>query len=98
MDVKDAIKAAKSYILEVYSGESITGMRLEETEFDRGHDRWVVTLAISRPWATPPSRAQDVLENLGGVSAERLALKTVVIEGEGTVLSVKNYVRPERVG
>lgn len=98
MDVTEAIEAAKSYVRQVYSGESISGMRPEETELDRGHDRWTITLAIARPWATPPSRAQELLENLGGVSSERLALKTLTIDSDGTVLSMKNYVRPERVG
>ncbi len=69
MDVKTAISTAKRYIQEVYAEENVTNLGLEEVQHDDALGRWSVTLAFSRPWNTPRTRAQEVLESLGGVSA-----------------------------
>lgn len=95
MDVKQAIAAAKSYIAEVYADEGVANLGLEETELDPAQDVWRITLSFSRPWNTPRTRAQEVLESLGAVSTLRRSHKTVVVAPDGSVLSMKDRARAD---
>ena len=97
MDVKNAIKIAKDYITEVLADEQVTNLGLEETEFDPETGRWNITLGFSRPWNTPRTRAQEVLENLGAVPSLRRSFKVISISEEGHVLSMKNRPKFEAV-
>jgi uncharacterized protein YdeI (YjbR/CyaY-like superfamily) len=63
MDVKQAIETAKTYVKDIYADEEVTNLGLEEIEHARQAGNWVVTLGFSRPWNTPRTRAQEVLEN-----------------------------------
>jgi hypothetical protein len=92
MDVKEAIAAAKHYVKDVYSEEQVTNLGLEEVEHIGlpTAGKWVITLGFSRPWNTPRTRAQEVLENLGAVSSLKRSYKVITIAEDGTVLSMKN--------
>jgi len=90
MDVKEAIAAAKKYVNEIYADEQVTNLGLEEVEHSLGASNWVITLAFSRPWNTPRTRAQEVLENLGAVSSLKRSYKVITMSDDGTVLSMKN--------
>ena len=48
MDVKQVIAAAKTYANEVFSGENIADLGVEEVE--KEGDVWRITLGLSRPW------------------------------------------------
>ena len=50
MDVKEAIGIAKQYVSDVFSGEHVSDLGLEEVEFDDSSNTWSVTLGFSRPW------------------------------------------------
>jgi hypothetical protein len=95
MDVKEAIAAAKKYVNEVYADEQVTNLGLEEVEHSPGAGSWEITLAFSRPWNTPRTRAQEILENLGGVSSLKTSYKVITIADDGTVLSMKNRPKAE---
>jgi hypothetical protein len=88
MDALEAIATAKKYLSEVFQEEQITAVTLEETEYLG--DRWMVTLGFSRPWNTPRTRAQEVLENLGAASPLRRSQKTITVMDDGTVISMKD--------
>jgi hypothetical protein len=88
MDALEAIATAKKYLSEVFQEEQITAVTLEEAEY-RG-DKWIVTLGFSRPWNTPRTRAQEVLENLGAVTPLRRSEKTITMHNDGTVISMKD--------
>lgn len=90
MDAKEAIAAAKSYVKEIYADEQLTNLGLEEIEHIPSLGNWIVTLAFSRPWNTPRTRAQEVLENLGALSALKRSYKIITIDDNGAVLSMKN--------
>jgi hypothetical protein len=90
MDVKDAIRIARDYVNEVLADEQVTNLGVEETEFDPATGRWTITLGFSRPWNTPRTRAQELLENLGAVAALRRSYKVIAISDDGHVLSMKN--------
>ncbi len=95
MEAKEAIAAAKAYLIDLYADEVVTNLGLEEVEYDADGKRWMVTLAFSRPWNTPRTRAQEVLENLGGISSLKRSYKVIAITEDGTVLSMKNRPRAD---
>jgi hypothetical protein len=95
MDVKEAIAAAKKYVSEVYADEHVTNLGLEEVEHGFGGSNWVITLGFSRPWNTPRTRAQEVLENLGAVSSLRRSYKVITVADDGTILSMKNRAKAD---
>jgi uncharacterized protein YdeI (YjbR/CyaY-like superfamily) len=95
MDVKEAIAAAKKYVDEVYADEQVTNLGLEEVEHVLAAGNWVITLGFSRPWNTPRTRAQEVLENLGAVSSLRRSYKVITIADDGTVLSMRNRAKAD---
>lgn len=93
MDVKEAIAAAKTYIQDIYADEHVTNLGLEEVERLQQAGQWHVTLGFSRPWNTPRTRAQEVLENLGALSTMRRSYKIVTVADDGTILSMKDRPR-----
>ncbi len=95
MDFKEAIAAAKKYVKEIYADEQVTDLGLEEIEHFSSDGNWVITIAFSRPWHTPRTRAQEVLENLGAVSPLKRSYKVITMAGDGTVLSMKNREKTE---
>jgi len=97
MDTLEAIAAAKKYLNEVYAEERIAGVTLEEVQHAPPDDHWVITLGFSRPWDTPRTRVQEVLENLDALTPLRRALKIITLTNDGTVLSMKNAPRTESV-
>ena len=83
MDVKQAIAAAKAYANDVFSGEAVSNLGVEEVE--RDSNTWLITLGLSRPWATtvlksvldarPPQRSYHVFsvsDETGEVSGFRM--------------------------
>ena len=54
MDVREAVSVAKSYLTQLYLGEDIDHVGLEEVEFDGGSNQWRVTIGFSRPWDQKP--------------------------------------------
>jgi hypothetical protein len=95
MDEKEAVAAAKRFVSDIYAGEQVTNLGLEEIEHIVSGGNWVVTLGFSRPWNTPRTRAQEVLENLGAVSSLRRSFKVITIAEDGTILSMKNRAKED---
>jgi hypothetical protein len=50
MDVKAAVKIAKSYVSDLFSEEQIRNVGLEEVEFDETSKEWLVTVGFARSW------------------------------------------------
>ncbi len=95
MEIRDAIAIAKRYITEVLAEEQVTNLGVEETERDPATGGWRITLGFSRPWNTPRTRAQEVLENLGAVSTLRRSYKVLAVSPDGEVVSMKNRTQTE---
>lgn len=53
MDVKQAVAKAKDYLLNVFADEQISDIRLEEVEFDRLENAWLITLGLLRQQRMP---------------------------------------------
>lgn len=90
MDSLQAIATAKKYIGEVYADEELVDIDLDEIEHVPASGMWNVTLILSRPWDTPRTRAQELLENMGAASPFRRSIKTVTLDENGNVLAMKN--------
>lgn len=94
MDVKDAIKAAKSYVSEIYdSSEPVSDLSLEEVDFDSSNDRWLITLEFSRPVSDGiRTRARELLEAAGMDSVARRRVQKVVVvsDRERKAIAMKN--------
>lgn len=91
MDVKEAVRTAKSYVAELFDGEGITDVGLEEVKFDELQNSWIVTVGFSRSWDT--SRNSVV----AAISADRPARSYKVIhigDADGRVLSLDDRVLP----
>ena len=88
MDAKEAIARAKAYVMEVFSGEGISNLGLEEIFFDDASNSWDVTVGFSRPWDIVGNNA---ITSLVGNTSSRRSYKTLRISNDGgAILFLKN--------
>jgi hypothetical protein len=86
MEVKDAVKEAKSYILNLLEDEGIFNLGLEEVDFNDAERVWDVTLGFSRPW----NSVRGPLSTITGESSPKRAYRVVrVRDNDRKVLSVR---------
>lgn len=50
VDVKEAVRTAKSYLVDLFEDEQITNVGLEEVVFDEASSTWKITIGFSRSW------------------------------------------------
>ena len=50
MDVKEAARVAKDWVRDVLADENPLNIGIEEVEYNRDYDEWLVTVGFSRPW------------------------------------------------
>ena len=50
MDVKEAVRTAKAYLVDLFEDEQITNVGLEEVLFDEESAVWRITIGFSRSW------------------------------------------------
>ena len=50
MDVKEAVRAARTYVIDLFDAEDITDVGLEEVAFDDDSSTWRITMGFARPW------------------------------------------------
>ncbi len=50
MEVKDAVRLAKTYVADLFESERIANVGLEEVVFDESSDSWNITIGFTRPW------------------------------------------------
>jgi len=58
VDVKEAVRAAKTFVADILSAEKVTNIGLEEVRLD--DDQWLVTVGFSRPWDYPNQRTSPL--------------------------------------
>jgi len=86
MDVKEAIRLAKSHLQEIFAEERIQNLGLEEVEYDDNNKIWSITLGFSRPWDTGPDSIATALH-----FNRRRDYKIVrICDPEKKVISIKN--------
>lgn len=84
MDVKEAVALAKKYVDEVFAGEPISDVGLEEIEFDDVAGIWSITIGFSRPWETTKGLAASFLPTKRDYKVVRIS------DVDRKMLSVKN--------
>jgi hypothetical protein len=87
MDVRQAVKSAKDWVLDVMKEEQPINLGLEEVEFDDEDQIWKITLGFSRPW----NSTRNALSTLTGDVALRRAFRTIMIDDKSG--RVKGMVR-----
>lgn len=87
MDVQQAVKLAKDWVLDVMKDEDPINLGLEEVEFDDPSQVWKITLGFSRPW----NSTKNALSSLTGDAALRRAYRTVLVDDKNG--RVKGMVR-----
>lgn len=86
MDAKEAVKAAKTYLLELLADEQPTNVGLEELERNEEKGVWLVTIGFSRPW----NSVRNALTSLAGDAAPKRTYRVLMVKEEnGEVTSMK---------
>ena len=91
MDVKEAVKTAKAYVADLFEGEGLESIGLEEVVFEDEADVWKITIGFARPWdrVKGVTEAMSALSFGGSPEWKRRSFKVVRIEdGSGKVLSL----------
>lgn len=96
MDVKKAVVTAKSYIADLFDGEEITDVGLEEVKFDEHQCSWVVTVGFFRPWDNKYSTSRNSMAAMLRDERPLRSYKVVHIDdADGRVLSLSDRVLPK---
>ena len=89
MDVKEAVRTAKAYLVDLFADEQITNVGLEEVVFEETSAVWKITIGFSRAWdlkgplsvamaGANPDRSYKVL-SINNATGEVEALKDRVL-------------------
>ena len=94
MEVKDAVVRAKAYVEELFAGEGVVDIRLEEVEHDEAQGAWSITLGFLRRAEAEPTRVDPFSTGLSAalraIAVQTRSYRVVRIrESDGAVLSVK---------
>lgn len=106
MDVKEAARAARKYIADLFADENVQHVGLEEVEFDDVAEVWNITIGFSRPWELskePPKKPVSfglapVLEELNPPpppTPQRSYKLVRVRDSDGCVISVTHRALAE---
>lgn len=86
-DVKQAVQAAKQQLLQVFAGEEITDIGLEEVEYDNTKGNWKITIGFTRPWDHKHSLATAL-----GTQHMGRSYKVISIGRNGRMVSIKDRI------
>ena len=87
MNVKDAVKKAIEYVVDIFKSENAENIGLEEVMFDEHKNIWNVTIGFSRPWDYPK---QGLLIGFQQQENPKRQYKIVRIDNEsGKVISIE---------
>ena len=92
MDVKQAVKIAKTHVTDLFADEEIEDIGLEEVEFDESVGMWIVTIGFSRPW----DRKTTLNVALGEGRPSRSYKVLQIADTDGRVLSLRDRVLRDR--
>ena len=88
MDVKQAVKIAKTHVTDLFADEGIVNVGLEEVEFNDAQLRWRVTIGFSRPW----DHKNPLTAALGDRPAGRSYKVIHIHDTDGSVESLKDRI------
>ena len=90
MDVRQAVRTAKEYLTDLYEGEHVTNIGLEEVVFEDKypHRRWKITIGFSRPW----DHGNALVATLADVRPSRTYKVISIDDSSGKVESLMDRV------
>ena len=94
MDAKQAVSRAREYLVELFDGEEISEVGLEEVDFDGMQNEWRITLGFSRPW----DRRADLGTALAGRPSPRSYKVIRIHDPDGEIKSLTDRVLPASSG
>ena len=93
MDVREAARTAKAYIVDVFADEDIDEVGLEEVDFDDRSNLWKITVSFLRPRGRVDRFQAAASGYPAGTPTMRRSFKIVNIDdGSGSVVSVRHRV------
>lgn len=84
MDIKEAVKAAKKYVADLFDGEGIRYIGLEEVKFETNSHEWLVTVGFERGW----DRASGVISAMLETSGKRTYKLVRMNDETGEILAL----------
>ena len=88
MDVKDAVRTAKAYLVDLFADEQITNVGLEEVVFDEASATWRITIGFSRSW----DLKGPLSVTMAGASPDRSYKMLSINDATGKVESLRDRV------
>lgn len=89
---REAAAIARRFVEQVYAdGPGIHNVLLEEIEYDRVQDRWLVTIGFDRPHRTPPAGTTGIsaaVAAMQGLQYQRAYKRIIVDNASGMVLKM----------
>jgi hypothetical protein len=76
MDVKEAVRSAKRWVLDVMDDEHPANLGLEEVEYNDKEALWRITLGFSRPW----NSSRGALASMSGEALQKRAYRTIIVD------------------
>ena len=88
MDVKEAVRTAKAYLVDLFEDEQITNVGLEEVLFDEESAVWKITIGFSRSW----DLKGPLSVTMAGASPDRSYKMLSISDATGKVESLRDRV------
>ena len=88
MDVKEAVRTAKAYLVDLFEDEQITNVGLEEVLFDEESAVWRITIGFSRSW----DLKGPLSVTMAGASPDRSYKMLSISDATGKVESLRDRV------
>jgi hypothetical protein len=76
MDVKEAVRSAKRWVLEVMDDEHPANLGLEEVEYNDKEQLWRITLGFSRAW----NSNRGALAGMSSEPLQKRAYRTILVD------------------
>ena len=94
MEVKEAVNAAKQYVIELFGTEGIDYVTLEEVKLDYDTNNWLIAIGFDRQWDREEGPLGPILTR-----APTRNYKVVCIDdANGRFLSIIDRVLPDLKG
>ena len=95
MKVKEAAKEAKAYVQDLFGDEIVSGVQLEEVEFDDIKGVWMITVGFWRRMRAKPGDQLGALHRIAGLASQRSFKIVCIRDRDQHVLSVKHRSVPD---
>ena len=88
MDAREAVQTAKRYITDLFEGEPLINVGLEEVVYEDESDEWEITISFSRDW----NRTSPFFPSKDATSQQRYYKRITIDDETGEVQSLTDRV------